>query len=147
MSLYRRKFDGGHKRIMDNLWLRRTKLLNMMYTSTELADELNVDRPYLTENLVKMHGMPSERDENGRYWFSGMDVLRWIEKYHDDKMSRKRNRVPYADNEFYCIHCKKRVFNDDYRIEQPSGGHHMQKTTTCPECHRPIFKFMKEVYQ
>ena len=146
MSLYRRKFDGGHVRIMQNLWLRRSKLLDMMYTSTELADELCVDRPYLTENLVKMHGMPSQRDENGRYWFCGRDVVKWIETYHDDKMSRKRNRVPYADNEFYCIHCKKRVFNDDYKIVQPSGGHHMQKETMCPECRRPIFKFMKEVY-
>ena len=144
MSLYRRKFEGGHRHIMSNLWLRRTKLLNMMYTSTELAEELSVERPYLTENLVKLHGMPAQRDEKGRYWFNGLDVRKWIEKEHNERQTKKKSQTQYADNEFYCIHCRKRVFNDDYKIERPQGGGHFMKRTSCPECGRDIFKFTKE---
>ena len=144
MAYYRKKYNGGHNRIMNNLWLRRTRLINMMYTSSELAEELNLDRAYITQDLVKLFDLPCEKDDHGRLWFNGSDVRKWIENSHKVSQEKKQNKQPYAENEFYCLRCKKRVFTDKSEVIVPSGGSHFMQMAYCPECGMKMHKILKE---
>lgn len=144
---YRRHFQGSHNELFNLMWLKRSKLLNMMYTSTELSEELGIQRQYLTENLVKKFGLPSEKDEKGRLWFHGLTVAKWVDDQHGKQLSKKRDRQPYRENEFYCLRCKKRIFTEKYNKVKPKEGNKLLLTAKCPDCGMTVNKYSSEVFK
>lgn len=146
---YHRHFKGSHNELFNLMWLKRTKLLNMMYTSTELSEELGIQRGYLTECLVKKFGLPSQKDDKGRIWFHGLTVAKWISDQHDGQLAKKHDRFqhPYHEKEFYCLRCKKRVFVEKYKKVKPKEGNKLLWTSECPECGMTVNKFSSEVFK
>lgn len=125
-----------------NLQHASEKLLNMMYTSGELAEELGMSREWVTKTFHNHYHVPAEIDENGRIWFHGLTVQKWITEYRANHTHTIRNKKPFAENEYYCLHCKSRKIVNDYRLEPCKGGNFL-KIAQCPDCGSRMHKFSK----
>lgn len=148
-NCYHRHFSYSHNELFNLMWLKKSKLLDMMYTSTELSEELGIQRSYLTQNLVKKFDFPSQKDEKGRIWFHGLTVAKWIEEQHKAKLAKKHDRYnhPPAEKEFYCLRCKKRVVVESYEKIKPKEGNKMLWSSHCPDCGMTVNKFSSEVFK
>lgn len=148
-NCYHRHFTGSHNELFNLMWLKKSKLLDMMYTSTELAEELGIQRQYVTQILVKRYEFPSQKDEKGRLWFHGLTVAKWIEEQHKATLAKKKDRHnhPYAEKEFYCLRCKKRVVVEQYEKLKPKEGNKLLWTSQCPDCGMIVNKFTSEVFK
>jgi hypothetical protein len=106
-------------------------LMNMMYTSAELAEALGVDRRALLDRWIK-EGLPYTQDAKRRYWFNGRDVAAWVVAY-------KTPRVQSLDmpkGMAMCLSCRQPV-----RIKDPQEST-VKRTRivngTCPNCGGPV---------
>ena len=125
-----------------NLYHASSKLLDMMYTSGELAEELGVKREWVTKTLHDYYHVPAEIDSNGRLWFHGLTVQKWIAEYRTLNTERIKNRKSLSENEYYCLHCKARKKSDEYKLKPCKGGNFL-KIAICPDCEVRMYKFTK----
>ncbi len=105
-------------------------LLNMLYTSNELAEAFETDRRVILERWIGA-GLPYTKDDHGRYWFSGREVEAWVKVV--SARSEKRH-VP--EGTIWCNKCKKHVKPNDTRTGEKRRLTYLR--ATCPQCGRPI---------
>lgn len=118
--------------ISGNTRLRAKGLLNMMYTATELSDDLNITRRTLIDRWLPA-GLPFTKDAKGHYWFNGRDVAQWAAAYQNEKA-----HVMPADST-WCLSCKDVVVIKD---PKPHEGRRMLLIRgICPQCGRVIYRF------
>lgn len=86
------------------------RLLDMEYKPSEIADELGGSKAQIMR-LVSA-GAPARKDSKGHYWIHGDTFREWLEKAAP-KNDKDKNH--FADNEAWCVTCKKAVFYVEHR--------------------------------
>jgi hypothetical protein len=104
---------------------RLKRLLDMMYTPRELAEEIGVndDRVYM---VYVPGGCPHERDKNRHIWINGKAFRSWFEEVY-----AKRNLKP---GQAFCLTCKKAV--DMVNPERKRKEKLIYDLCNCPNCGR-----------
>ena len=128
------------KSLKNKVYFRRLKLLDMNYKTSEIANELGVTDKYVRESLIR-YGMPYTKDSSGHFWFSGLEVRKWIET----EFSPENRHKPHAlmgENEFYCVKCNACRVSNSYSIEINSRGV-LYKKAYCPVCGTRMNKFIR----
>ena len=66
-----------HNRLMAQpARMRAYWLLDMLYTTDDLAYELGIGRDEITQNLIP-NGLPHAKDGQGRIWIHGLTMSKW----------------------------------------------------------------------
>ena len=107
---------------------KRQRLLDMAYTTGEMADELGVTPKYIRDTMVRKMGAPYRCDKEGRLWLDGLKIREWIEKEFDPK----KKSVKLESDEFYCVRCREKRKSDDYVMKHSKGTNYKQ--AVCPFC-------------
>ena len=110
---------------------RLKRMLDMMYTPRELAEEIgvNVDRVYM---VYIPGGCPHERDNNRHIWINGKAFRDWFEEVY-----AKRNLQP---GQAFCLTCKKAV--EMVSPERKRKDKLIFDLCICPNCGRKLTKIV-----
>ena len=110
---------------------RLVKLLNMMYTPSELASEVG----FTVRQVYRVYihaGCPCKRDEKRRLWINGKAFREWaLEVYCKRELAR---------NEAFCLTCKMpvKVINPVEKQE----GRLIYWLCNCPQCGRKLARIV-----
>ena len=110
---------------------RLFSLMNMMYTPSELAEEIGFDR----RNIYRIYlhlGCPHERGQNNRIWINGVAFRDWILNIY-----RKRE---LTTDEAFCIRCKMPIKMKN-PVQNESNGL-VYFLCECPHCGRRISRII-----
>lgn len=122
-----------HHLLLKEVRFRSWGLLDMLYSISELADELKISRDTVYRTLIPA-GLPHVKDDTGRLWVHGPAAAAWI---LDQKRKVKRTLTP---DEFLCLHCRQVVTPDPAsRTTSTSGRFHYLKAV-CPQCGTTVCK-------
>ncbi len=111
--------------------IRAPGLLPMLYTPSELADELGLTAPAIRDWLDR--GLPHQRDERGRLWINGTDFAAWLERARRTGRSRA-----LAEGEAYCVKCRRPVKPADPVCRV--NGKAAVLFGYCPQCGTAVFR-------
>ncbi len=114
------------KRFPHIVLIRAPGLLPMQYKARELAEELGIHSRTLRDWLNQ--GAPHHRDRRGHLWVNGEEFAKWVEKNR-----RKPRRIKLADDEAFCLSCKRPVKLVDPEII-PIKGLLINIRGKCPDC-------------
>lgn len=118
------KLRGNQKR-------KLTKLLYMDYRPNELAKELNIDVRWIYQIYLPL-GCPCRRDNQRHVWIVGTEFREWyIKTYKTQKL---------AENEGYCVSCKKAVSIINPTVNTKNGVTYLQ--SKCPKCKNKVAKII-----
>ena len=113
--------------------VRASALLDMLYTPSELAEELCLDVRHVYKTLIPA-GLPHTRDDTGHLWLHGPEVARWLS-------GLKSSRRPLAPNEAYCMKCRDTVtMVNPKRVKTATF---ILLKATCPKCQSKINRGLK----
>ena len=125
------KPNANHGRLDGKQRHRLRKLLFMKYTPSELANEIGVD----VRNVYRIYlplGCPHERDSRRHIWIVGSQFRDWyLANYKKRKL---------AQNEAYCVSCKKAVEITEPLEKTKEGLTYI--TFTCPGCGHKVAKIL-----
>ena len=107
---------------------KRERLLDMAYTTGEIANELGVTPKYIRDTMIRKMGAPYRCDKSGRLWLDGMKVKLWIEK----ELNPAKRAVKLTESEFYCVKCRQKRSVDSYVMKKSKGT--IYKQAPCPVC-------------
>ena len=133
---------GKVNKTKSNVFKKREKLLNMEYTTGELAEVLGTTPKYIRQSLIIKRGAPARTDKSGRVWINGFEFKKWLDE--DLYPKTKKETTPLADNEFYCIKCREHRITNSYVIDVNRRGTEYKKAY-CPVCGTRMNKFVKAV--
>jgi len=109
------------------------RLQNMMYTPTELAEEIGFNRRQVYR-VYRPLGCPHEYTNNGRrLWINGLEFKNWYQETY-----KKRH---LDTDETFCLTCKRAV-----KIENPQkykSGRITYWLSYCPHCGRKSTRIIK----
>ena len=111
--------------------IRAPGLLPMLYTPTELEEDLRVPARTVREWIKK--GMPHQRDVRGHILIDGSQFAEWVRSHRRVRASRR-----LADNEAYCLQCRKFVVLQN--PTQVGEGRRGLLKGICPECGRTMHR-------
>lgn len=111
--------------------VRLGRLLHMEYRPTELAEELGcgvnvVYRSYLGA------GCPHRRDKTGHIWIVGTEFRDWM------RATLKKDKIPLADGEAYCLKCNAPVKMSGELTVQPVNLYLELVKGECPVCRTQV---------
>jgi len=110
---------------------RLVSLMNMMYSVSELAEEIGFDRRKVYRIYIPL-GCPHTRDINRKIWINGLEFRNWILDIY-----RKRELL---EDEAFCIGCKMPI-----KMKTPIrkvGKGIVYYLCKCPNCGRKISKII-----
>jgi hypothetical protein len=110
---------------------RLNKLLDMMYTPGELAEEVGFNRRQVYRVYIPA-GCPHERDGRRRLWINGKAFREWAGEVY-----RKRK---LAVDEAFCLTCKKPVKMVDH-VEKRKDRL-IYYLCNCPSCNRKLARIV-----
>src|SRR3972149_7050825 len=86
--------------------IRLSRLLNMYYRPTEIAELLDVHVDTVRRTYLAA-GCPHKRDNNGHIWIIGTAFREWAE----DVIAKRERRTnePMDNDEAWCFKCNMRV--------------------------------------
>jgi hypothetical protein len=116
--------------------LRLLKLLDMLYTPGELAEEIGVDRRQMYRVYLPL-GCPSSRDALRRWWINGKAFREWYEATYP--------RVRLKPEEAFCLTCRKAV-----RMAKPirhKAEGLVYLVCKCAKCGRKLTKIVENKKQ
>lgn len=118
-------------RLNGNQRNRLVRLLDMLYSPSELANEIGFDVRQIYRVYIPL-GCPSEKDSRGRHWINGEIFKDWITEHY-----QKRELKP---NEAFCLTCKKavRMISPERRQEEKLFYY----VCTCPICGRKLSRII-----
>lgn len=118
-------------------FLRVDHLLDMMYSPSELADELGLNPRSIYKRYIPA-GMPNSKDSTGHVWLYGPDVAQWVKQEFQDKQDKK----PMKADEAYCLKCRKaQPLIEPKRIRR---GRFLLLQAACPVCGGTINRGVKK---
>lgn len=104
-------------------------LLPMRYKLTEMAEKLDLHPRTLSDWTDA--GLPHERDSRGHIWIIGTEFAEWVE---DNRKSAKKSDCPkLADDEAFCMRCRKAV-KMSFPTIIPGRGKQIFIKGQCPNC-------------
>jgi len=105
-------------------------LLPMLYSVSELADELSMPERTLRDWLL--HGAPHTCDKLGQIWVNGQAFAAWVLSQR-----KKAPRSRLKPNEGYCMFCN-RIVIVHHPTRRPSAGKLVYIQGQCPHCHGKV---------
>jgi uncharacterized protein with PIN domain len=110
---------------------RLTRLLDMMYTPSELAEEVGFYRRQVYRVYIPA-GCPQERDLNKRIWINGKAFREWALQIY--------KKVELTFDETFCLTCRRavKIINPERKKE----GRLVYDVSICPECGRKLAKII-----
>ncbi len=112
-------------RLNGNQKNRLVKLLDMMYSPSELADEIGFTKRQVYRVYILL-GCPHIQDENRHLWINGKSFREWV------KIIYKKQEL--KTNEAFCLTCKKAVPMVNKTRKQKNRLFYYQ--CTCTNCGR-----------
>lgn len=119
-------------RLKGNQLRKLSSLLNMLYSPSELANQIGFTRRQVYRAYIPL-GCPHERDETNHIWINGVAFRKWYEKTY--------KKVKLEDNEAYCVSCKNVV--DIQIFEEKQSGRYRYQQFFCPNCGGTICKSVR----
>jgi hypothetical protein len=113
--------------------LRANTLLDMLYSPTDLAEELDINVRAVYETLIPA-GLPYNKDAAGHLWLHGPEVAHWV-------LTLKSKRLEMRGNEVYCLKCRKVV--PLVKPRRVTEGQLTILKATCPHCGAKVNKGIK----
>lgn len=107
------------------------KLLDMFYKPSELAAEVGFERRQLYRVYIPL-GCPHERDRQRHIWINGKKFREWYEETYP--------RVKIAEDEAFCLTCKKAVKIVNPARKQKGRLHYW--ISYCPNCDRKLARII-----
>jgi hypothetical protein len=124
--------DGIQRRIkLPHLVIVRSPgLLPMLYTASEMCEELGVPDSTLRDWLQA--GAPHQRDSRNHLWINGESFAAWVKGRQKPKSTLK-----LKSDEAYCLHCKQvmKLVSPEVRAIKGKLVHIKGK---CPQCGHTI---------
>ncbi len=117
--------------------IRLERLMNMMYTPGEIAEEIGISRETIWSDYLQA-GLPHKKLLN-HIWINGIDFKRWALEIH---RLNTAPADPMDEIEAVCFRCRKRVTISDPRIE-PFGKVALRLVGTCPNCGTKLNRAIK----
>jgi hypothetical protein len=118
-------------RLNGNQRNRLAKLLDMLYTPSELANELG----FTTRQIYRVYipaGLPHERDERNHIWINGKVFREWAKEIYQKK--------ELGLNEAFCLSCRRSV--KMIKPERKQDGRLFYYLCTCPICGRKLARII-----
>jgi hypothetical protein len=109
-------------------------LLDMLYTPTELAEELGLNLAMLYHQLLPA-GLPHSKDSTGHIWIHGAEVSKWLVDFGTAR------RQPLAADEAYCLRCRQAV--KLINPQRAKSGNVTLLKATCPICGATVNRGVK----
>ena len=109
------------------------RLLNMLYTPGEIAEELGVTRDHIYKVLIPA-GLPHTKDSRRHLWIHGPALALWAKGF--DKVPMK-----LAKGEGYCLRCRKPV-----KVKNPLEKQSERLTLLtgeCPVCGHSVSRILR----
>ncbi|HEY60840.1 MAG TPA: hypothetical protein G4N92_09205 [Anaerolineae bacterium] len=118
-------------RLNGNQKNRLVKLLDMMYSPSELAGEIGFNKRQVYRVYIPL-GCPHEKDSKGRHWINGEDFRNWIIDLYQKRVLKH--------NEAFCLTCKKpvRMISPERKQEDRLFYY----LCNCPNCGRRIARII-----
>jgi hypothetical protein len=104
-----------------------SRLLDMLYTPTEIAREIGCARRQFYRVYLPA-GSPNIRKDNGSVWINGAEFRKWYRDVY--------KKTKLAPDEVYCLACKRIV-----KFQNPEcrkKGSYVYWLTTCPSCGKKV---------
>jgi hypothetical protein len=95
--------DGFHPRFKREHILRLSRLLDMLYKPSEIAEEIGISYDSLVRTYLPA-GCPHQRDKGGLLWIHGLEFKAWAES-----VSKAKNTYHLGEGEAWCVRCNKVV--------------------------------------
>ena len=108
------------------------KLLDMLYTPSELAKAVGFERRQVYRVYIPA-GCPHERDEKKYLWVNGKAFREWYEITYP--------RITLKEGEAFCLTCKKPVKMANPVKKKKSGF--VYWLSKCPNCGRKLAKIIE----
>lgn len=105
---------------------RLTRLLNMEYTPTELAAELNTTVRQIRAAIDQ--DAPHRQTAGGHVFVNGADFAHWVRQ-----QSQARQRQRLDPNQAYCFKCRSAVPLTVVTVTATNGNSELAKGV-CPLC-------------
>ena len=118
-------------RLPHTVIVRAPGLLPMLYTPSELEQELHIPASTVREWLDK--GLPHQRDARDHIWINGRQLAAWVETMRQSRSTQRLN-----DDEAFCVNCHRPV-----KLMNPTRilrGKHLLLNGKCPNCGKPIYR-------
>ena len=123
-DLLKGRLDGSHR-------IRVTKLMNMLYTPDELAEELKISVNQVSQVYV-LAGCPCERDTKQDIWINGELFWEWYEATYP--------RDSLGENKAFCVSCNKPVdINNPMQEKKKCFSYWV---CICPKCGRKLARII-----
>jgi hypothetical protein len=119
------RFNGSQR-------MRLAKLLDMLYTPAEIASIVGFSRRQFYRVYFPA-GCPDKRDTKGFHWVNGKAFAKWY--------SENYKKVTLSPGEIFCLTCKTPVPIINAETRQRKDLVYI--TCTCPNCSRPLAKYIK----
>jgi hypothetical protein len=113
---------------------RLGRLLNMMYTTNELANEIGVSARTVRRIYVPL-GCPHTRNQQNHIMINGVAFREWYQGMY-------KKRSP-AEDEAFCLTCGNVVKMVDPSPKELDGLFYV--VARCPNCGRNVARFMDMV--
>lgn len=128
------KIKGIRPRLGKEARAKAVGLLDMLYTPTELAEELGLNPAMLYHQLIPA-GLPHSKDSAGHIWIHGAAVSQWLIDFG------KSRRQPLSADEAYCLRCRQAVTMINPR--RTNSGRVTLLKATCPACGATVNRGVK----
>jgi hypothetical protein len=109
--------------------LKLGRLLDMLYTPAEIAQELGFGKRQFYRAYIPA-GCPHQRAENGHLWINGAEFRTWYLKIY--------KKTPLTPDQSYCLTCKGPV--PIFQPEVRQKGTYVYVVSICPNCGRHLTK-------
>jgi hypothetical protein len=110
---------------------RLARLLDMMYTPSELAKEIG----FTVRQVYRVYipaGCPNIKDQNKHIWINGQSFREWVKKVYQ--------KPEIGQNEAFCMSCKKAV--KMIEPERNQEGRLFYYVCKCPDCGRILSRII-----
>lgn len=91
-------------RIPREVLIKLSRLLNMRYKPSEIAEEIGVDVSTIYRAYIPA-GCPIERDSKGRIWIIGTAFREWSVQYHTERKENSKP-TPLEPGFAWCLKCR-----------------------------------------
>jgi hypothetical protein len=121
---------GPVHRFSQRVIVSASHLLNMWYTPSELAEELDIAARTIRD--WTRQDLPHRKDNAGRLWIDGRELATWVKNH------QSQPQVTLQSNEGFCLKCKVPVvIQNAYMTKR---GKMQLLTGQCPQCTSTVYR-------